>query len=114
MVPLLAIALATGREVEEPVERGVVEDVVVFALVKGLPDEAGRVELLVGLGLTVTVTRVVFEKWKVEVERAAAAVTVPLLLGAAVIEAVLSDTPVAFATPAAVVLFEKSATVARA
>lgn len=106
MVPLVAIALA---------ERRVVEEEVVFALVKGLPDEAGRVELLVGFGLTVTVTRVVFEKWTVEVERATAALRVPLVLGAAVIEAVLSDTPVALATPAAVVvLFEKSATVPRA
>ena len=75
MVPLLAIALGTGRE--EPVERGVVEDEV--ALVRGLPDAAGRVEFPVGLGLTVTVIRVVFEKWTVVVERAAAAPTVPLL-----------------------------------
>jgi hypothetical protein len=110
MVPLLAIALGTGPE--EPVERGVVEDEV--ALVRGMPDAAGRVEFPVGLGLTVTVTRVVFEKWTVEVERAAAALTVPLFLGAAVIEAVLNGTPVAWATPAVVVLFVKRATVARA
>ena len=110
MVPLLAMALGTGPE--EPVERGVVEDEV--ALARGMPDAAGRVEFPVGLGLTVTVTRVVFEKWTVEVERAAAALTVPLFFGAAVIEAVLSGTPVACATPAVVVLFVKSATVARA
>lgn len=110
MVPLLAMALGTGPE--EPVERGVVEDDV--ALVRGIPDAAGRVEFPVGLGLMVTVTRVVLEKWTVEVERAAAALTVPLFLGAAVIEAVLSGTPVAWATPAVVVLFVKSATVARA
>lgn len=73
MVPLLAIALGTGPE--EPVERGVVEDEV--PLVRGVPDAAGRVEFPVGLGLTVTVTKVVFEKWTVEVERAAA-LTVPL------------------------------------
>lgn len=115
MVPLLAIALATGRaEAEEPVERGLVEDEV--ALAKALSDAAGRVELLVGLGLTVTVTMVVFEKYTVDVERAAAALAVPLFFGADVIEAVLSDTPerlppVACATPA-VVLFEKRATVA--
>ena len=71
MVPLLAIALGT----EEPVERGAVADVV--ALERGMPDAAGRVEFPVGLGLTVTVTKVVFEKWTVEVERAAA-LTVPL------------------------------------
>ena len=64
MVPLLAMALGTGPE--EPVERGVVEDDV--ALVRGMPDAAGRVEFPVGLGLTVTVTKVVFEKWTVEVE----------------------------------------------
>lgn len=58
MVPLLAMALGTGPE--EPVERGVVEDEV--ALVRGMPDAAGRVEFPVGLGLTVTVTRVVLEK----------------------------------------------------
>jgi len=110
MVPLLAMPLATGTE--EPVERGVVEEEV--ALLRGLPDAAGRVELPVGLGLTVTVTKVVFEKWTVEVEWAAAALKVALLLGAAVMEAVLSGAPVAWATPAAVVLFEKSATVARA
>ena len=116
IVPLLAIALGTGRE--EPVERGVVAYEV--ALVRGLPDAAGRVEFPVGLGLTVTVVKVVLEKWTVEVGRAAAARTVPLLLGAGVIEALLSDTPVesmppvAWATPAAVVPFEKSANVALA
>jgi hypothetical protein len=110
MVPLLAMPLATGPE--EPVERGVVEDEVV--LVRGLPEAAGRVEFPVGLGLTVTVTRVVFEKWTVEVEWAAAALRVPLVLGAAVIEAVLRGAPVACATPAVVVLFVNSATVARA
>ena len=73
MVPLLAMAL--GTRPEEPVEMGVVEDEVAF--VRGIPDAAGRVEFPVGLGLTVTVTRVVLEKWTVEVERAAA-LTVPL------------------------------------
>jgi len=48
-------------------------------LVRGLPDAAGRVEFPVGLGLTVTVIKVVFEKWTVVVVRAAAAPTVPLL-----------------------------------
>lgn len=116
MVPLLAMPLATGPE--EPVERGVVGDEVV--LVRGMPEAAGKVELLVGLGLTVTVTKVEFEKWTVEVVWAAAALRVALLLGAAVIEAVFRGTPVErippvdCATPAAVVLFVKSATVAGA
>jgi len=116
MVPLLAIALATGRdEAEEPVERGPEEDEV--ALVRALFGAPERVELPVGLGLTVTVTMVVFEKCTVDVERAAAAPTVPFLFEAAVIEAVLSDTlerltPVACATPAVVVMFEKRGTVA--
>jgi hypothetical protein len=58
MVPLLAIALGAGRE--EPVERDAVDDEV--PLESGLPDAAGRVEFPVGLGLTVTVVKVVLEK----------------------------------------------------
>lgn len=58
MVPLLAIALGAGRE--EPVERDAVDDEV--PLESGLPDAAGKVEFPVGLGLTVTVVKVVLEK----------------------------------------------------
>lgn len=111
MVPLLAIALGAG--LDEPVERGRVEDEV--PLLEALFDAPERVEFPVGLGLTVTVVIVVLEKYTVEVERAPAPMTVPLAFGDAVIDAVLSApverlTPVAWATPAARVLFEKSAT----
>jgi hypothetical protein len=95
---------------DEAVERALVEEEVV------LFEKAARVELFacVGLGLTVTVVRVVLEEWTVEVEvaRAGATLMVALLFLDAV--AVESFTPVAWATPAAVVLFEKSATVALA
>lgn len=108
MVPLLATALATGAE--EPVERGVVEDEV--ALAEALFVAPGTVELPVGLALTVTVVMVVFEKYTVEVARAAASVTVTVVLPFEPVEA--GATPVACATPAIVVPFEKSATVALA
>lgn len=53
MVPLLSTAFATGGDGdEEPVERGVLDDV--FALE---PVAAGLVELLVALAFTVTVER---------------------------------------------------------
>lgn len=115
MVPLLAVPSAT--EPEEPVERGVVDDEV--ALVEASLVAAARVELLVGLGLTVTVVIVVFEKYTVEVARAAASVMVALFFDAVEAGAVPSGAvervaPVACATPDTVVLFENSATVALA
>lgn len=115
MVPLLAIALATGPD--EPVERDAVEDEVAFP--EALFVVPGTVELPVGLGLTVTVVMVVFERCTVEVARAAASVMAvlffePVEAGAVPSGAVERLTPVACATPATVVLFEKSATVALA
>jgi Mg2+/citrate symporter len=119
MVPLEVMPLAIGwEEFDEAVERGLlreVEEVVLF-------EEAARVALFacVGLGLTVTVVMVVLEKWIVEVARAGAALMVALLFfddveaGAVFSAAVERLTPVAWATPADVVLFEKSATVALA
>jgi hypothetical protein len=96
---------------DEAVERALVEEEVV------LFEEAARVAFLacVGLGLTVTVVMVVLENWTVDVEVAwaGAALMVALLLFLDAV-AVESFTLVAWATPAAVVLFEKSATVALA
>jgi hypothetical protein len=95
---------------DEAVERALVEEeVVVF-------EKAARVELFacVGLGLTVTVVMVMLENWTVDVEVAWAGATLMVALLFLDGVAVESFTPVAWATPAAVVLFEKSATVALA
>jgi hypothetical protein len=104
MVPLEVMPFATGL-----VERGLLEEEV------ELFEAAARVALFacVGLGLTVTVVMVVLEKWTVEVARAGAALVVALLFLRDA-EAVERFTPVARATPATVVLFEKSATLALA
>jgi hypothetical protein len=115
MVPLEVMPLATGL-----VEWGLLEEKVVL-----FEAAAARVALFacVGLGLTVTVVKVVLEKWTVEVARAGAALMVVLLLllfldnGEAVAvfrTAVERFAPVAWATPADFVLFENSATVALA
>jgi hypothetical protein len=113
MVPLEVMPLATGL-----VEWGLLEEEVVL-----FEAAAARVALFacVGLGLTVTVVRVVLEKWTVEVARAGAALMVALLLfldnGEAVAvfrSAVERFAPVDWATPADFVLFENSATVALA
>lgn len=112
MVPLLSTAFATGGdEADEPVARGVLDDPVACE-----PVASGLVELFVALAFTVTDARVNFEWCAVEEAWAAAALVVAFIVDDPEAGAVLKGTaerpvPVACATPDAVVLLAKSATV---